>query len=190
MKKIVYVPYAGCDTFCPESLQQYIAQQRRWFISTIVNQVILLSKPRMWIKNSLGLFTELISLFGSLVMPVICLFLFSIVLLIIWDVSNLGFISAMVVLAMLGFTCYLHGRFSHIFYIWIYLPLAPVIMVYIPFYSLATYASDSWGTRGSRKSITGKQRQHIYLTYFGVFALTAVMLTVMFCSTVGTTCLF
>lgn len=189
-EKIMYVPYAGCDTFCPETLQQYIAQQRRWFISTVVNQIILLSKGRMWFKNPIGCFTELISLFGSLVMPVICLFLFSTILLIIWDLNNLGFISALVVLGMLGFTCYLHGRFKHILYVWIYLPLAPVIMIYIPFYSFATFASDSWGTRGSRKQISMRQKQHLYFVYFATFVLTIIMLTVMFCSTVGTQCFF
>jgi hypothetical protein len=189
-EQILYIPYAGADTFCPETLQQYIAQQRRWFISTIVNQTILLSKGRMWIKNPIGVFCEMISMFGSLVMPVICLFLFSTILLIIWDLNNLGFVSAMVVLAMLAFTCYLHGRFSHILYVWIFLPLAPVIMIYIPFYSLATFASDSWGTRGSRKSITSRQRQHLYITYFGTLIFTVLFLTIMFCSTVGTTCLF
>merc|ERR1711965_40429 len=142
----------------------------------------------MWIKNPLGVFTELISLFGSLVMPVICLFLFSTILLIIWDLNNLGFISAMVVMMMLAFTCYLHGRFAHILCIWIYLPLAPVIMIYIPFYSFATFTSDSWGTRGSRKEITKRQRLHLILTYAMTFVLTTVMLTVMFCGTVGTKC--
>jgi cellulose synthase/poly-beta-1,6-N-acetylglucosamine synthase-like glycosyltransferase len=189
-EKILYVPYAGADTFCPETLQQYIAQQRRWFISTIVNQVILMAQGKMWLKNPIGVFCELISIFGSLVMPVICLFLFSTILLIIWDRNNLGFISAMVVLAMLAFTCYLHGRFQHILYVWIYLPLAPVIMVYIPFYSFATFASDSWGTRGSRKEITTRQKQHLYIAYFVTFVLTILMLTIMFCSTVGTKCFF
>lgn len=189
-EKILYVPYAGADTFCPETLQQYIAQQRRWFISTIVNQVILLSKGKMWVKNPLGVFCEMIAIFGSLVMPMICLFLFATMLLIIWDLNNLGFISAIAVLAMLGFTCYLHGRFQHILYVWIYLPLAPVIMIYIPLYSFATFASDSWGTRGSRKEISTRQKNHLYLTYFVTFSLTIVMLTIMFCSTVGTTCFF
>lgn len=189
-EKIVYIPYAGCDTFCPETLQQYIAQQRRWFISTVVNQVILLSKGRMWIKAPFGVFCESVALFGSLVMPVICLFLFSTLLLIIWDVNNLGFISALVVLAMLAFTCYLHGRFRHILYVWIFLPLAPVIMIYIPMYSFATFASDSWGTRGSRKDISARQKRHLMITYLVTFILTLVMLTVMFCATVGTKCLF
>lgn len=189
-EKILYVPFAGCDTFCPETLQQYIAQQRRWFISTVVNQVILLSKWKMWIKNPFGVFTEMISLFGSLVMPVICLFLFATILLIIWDLNNLGFISAMVVLVMLAFTCYLHGRVMHILYVWIFLPLAPVIMIYIPIYSLSTFASDSWGTRGNRKDMASRQKKHLYMTYFATFVLTALMLTIMFCSTVGLKCLF
>lgn len=179
-EKIAYFPYALADTYAPEELSQYIKQQRRWFISTVANQIIPCTRPSVWRQNMLGVFTELVSIFGSLSMPVICVFLWVVIVLVAWKVNNAGFLMACAFMALIAFTCYIHGRLRHVMYSLNYLLLSPMLMVFLPVYSLTTFRSDSWGTRGAnQKIITLWMILNLIVIYaFVAFAVGAIVILV------------
>ena len=144
-----FVPDAYAQTAAPETWSVLLSQRRRWINSTIHNLSEL-----VWIKDLCGFccfsmrFVVFIDLFGTLMLPSVCIYLGYLIYRVASHTGQFPLISIVMIAAVYGLQAIIFiikRQWQHVGWMIIYILAYPVYSFVLPIYSFWKQDDFSWG---------------------------------------------
>ncbi|KAF2279338.1 uncharacterized protein EI97DRAFT_464628 [Westerdykella ornata] len=160
-----FIPYAHALTAAPETFSILLSQRRRWINSTIHNLAEL-----VFLKDLCGFccfsmrFVVFIDLFGTLVLPSVCIYLGYLIYLVASKSGQFPLISIALLAGVYGLQALIFiikRQWQHIGWMIIYIIAFPIYSFALPLYSFWKQDDFSWGNtrvvigeKGTKKVVT------------------------------------